>query len=354
MIDFRYHLVSIIAVFLALAVGLTVGATALSGLAEKTLNAELRNVNRHDSALTKDNKGLTDQVNGAQAWGQANAQRTLGGILAGQKVVLVVAPGNDPTVTSNVTSALGQAGATVTGQVNLSQSFLDTGGRNESILSQLAQRLHTTANVTLPVAPANSAVAGQQAAAAVLSAAILTKDSAQGPGLSPSTALPASAVASIFAGFSQDGFLSVSGPNGSTSLAPATLAVLIVPAGLPVPGSTSLGAAQVLPVVAQELKGASDGTVMAGPISAIASNSAISAENSAGQVSTVDNADTEIGAIMVAQALNLAMNGKAPAPYGVESGTAPSPAPSPSPTPTPAQSSSTPKPTTSASTRGHK
>ena len=354
MIDFRYHLVSIIAVFLALAVGLTVGATALSGLAEKALQAELRKVNQHDSALTKDNKALTDQGNAAQAFGQANSGRVLGGIggiLAGQKVVLVVAPNPDPTVTSNVTSALGQAGATVTGQVNLSQSFLDTSARDESILSDLAQRLHTTANVTLPANPASSPVAGQQEAAAVLSAAILTKDSAQGTGLSPSTGLPASAVASIFAGFNQAGFLSVTGPNGSTSLAPATLAVLIVPSGPPVAGS--LGAAQVLPVVAQELKAAGHGTVMAGPVSAIASNSAISAENSAGQVSTVDWADTEIGAIMVAQALNLAMNGKGPAQYGVESVTAPSPAPTPSPTPTTSQSS-TPKPTVSASARGHK
>ncbi len=288
MIDFRYHLVSIIAVFLALAVGLTVGATALSGLAEKALQAELRKVNQHDSALTKDNRGLADQVGAAQSFGQANSQRVLGGILAGQKVVLVVAPGADPTVTANVTSALGQAGATVTGQVNLSQSFLDTSGRYESTLSDLAQRLQTTANVTLPANPTSSAVAGQQAAAAVLSAAILTKDSAPSSGLSTSTGLPASAIASIFAGFNQLGFLSVTGPNGSTSLAPATLAVLIVPADLPVAGSTSLAAAQVLPVVAQELKAAGRGTVMAGPTSAIASNSAISAENSAGQVSTVD------------------------------------------------------------------
>ena len=354
MIDFRYHLVSIIAVFLALAVGLTVGATALSGLAEKALQAELRKVNQHDSALTKDNRGLTNQVAANQAFGQANSQRVLGGILAGQKVVLVVAPGEDPTVTTNVTSALGQAGATVTGEVDLSSSFLDTSGRIESFLSLLAQRLHTTANVTLPTNPSSSAVAGQQAAAAVLSAAILTKDSTQGTGFSPSTALPASAIASILAGFNQGGFLSVTGPNGSTSLAPATLAVLIVPGGPPVAGSTSLGAAQVLPVVAQELTAAGHGTVMAGPISAIASNSAISAENSAGQVSTVDNADTVIGAITVAQALNLVLNGKAPAQYGQETGAAPSPAPTPSPTPTTTQPSSTAKPTASASAKGHK
>ena len=350
MIDFRYHLVSIIAVFLALAVGLAVGATALSGLAERTLQAELRGVNKHDSALTKDNRALTDQVNGAQAFAQANSARVLGEILAGQKVVLVVAPGADPTVTSNVTSTLDQAGATVTGQVNLSQGFLDTGGRNESVLSQLAQRLHTTANVTLPANPASSGIAGQQAAAAVLAAAILTKNT----GVGPTNVLSANALSSIFSGFNQDGFLSLSGPNGSTSLAPATLAVLIVPAGLPVAGSTSLAAAQVLPAVAQELKAASHGTVMAGPISAIASNSAISAENSAGQVSTVDNADTEIGAIMVAQALNFMLTGKAPAPYGNGPVTAPSPAPTPIPTPTATTSSATARPTASASTRGHK
>ncbi len=345
MIDFRYHLVSIIAVFLALAVGLVVGSTALSGLTETVLKRAQTELARTNTTLTKDKQALTQQVSADQAFAQAGAQRLLGGILAGQKVVLVVAPGADSTVTNGVTTALGQAGATVTGQVDLSQSFLDTTGRNESVLSQLAQGLKTTANVTLP--PASSPAAGQQAAAAVLSAAILAKDN------SIST-LPAGAASSIFSGFAQDGFLSVSGPHGSTSVAPAALAVLIVPAGPPVAGSTSLAAAQVLPAVAQELKAAGSGTVMAGPISAIASNSAISVEDSAGQVSTVDNADTESGAIMVAQALNFLLTGKAPAQYGAGPGTAPSPAPTPSPTPSTARSSANSKPTPSASTGGHK
>ena len=37
----------------------------------------------------------------------------------------MVAPGADNTVTNDVTANLGQAGATVTGQVQLSQSFLE-------------------------------------------------------------------------------------------------------------------------------------------------------------------------------------------------------------------------------------
>ncbi len=347
MIDFRYHLVSIIAVFLALAVGLTVGATALSGLAEAALHAELKRVSHINSSLAKDKQALSQQVNADQAFAQANSQRALSGILAGEKVVLVVAPGADNTVTTDVTAALVQAGATVTGQVNLTQSFQDTAGRTESALSQLAQGLQTTANVTLP-ANLGSPAAGQQSAAAVLAPAILTKSASLDAGIG----LPATASASILNTLAQNGFLSVSGPHGGTSLAPAMLAVLIVPAGPPVAGSSSLAAAQVLPVVAQELKAAGDGTVMAGPVSAIASNSAISAENGTGKVSTVDNADTESGAIMVAQALNFLLNGKAPTQFGIGQATAPSPAPTPSATPTPVTSSASTKPT--PSTGGHK
>ncbi|MGO8958771.1 MAG: copper transporter [Streptosporangiaceae bacterium] len=347
MIDFRYHLVSIIAVFLALAVGLTVGATALSGLAEAALHAELKKVSQLNSTLAKDKQALTQQVAADQAFAQAASQRLLSGVLTGEKVVLVVAPGADSAVTTDVTTALTQAGATVTGQVNLNQSFLDTTGRNESVLSELAQRLQPTVNATPSANPVGTA-AGQQAAAAVLAAAILTKGVTSGG----TTTLPASSTAAVLNDFAQDGFLSVSGPNGGTSLTPATLAVIIVPAGLPAAGSSSLAAVQALPVVAQEFQAAGDGTVMAGPVSAIASNSAISAENATGHVSTVDNADTEVGAIMVAQALRLLLNGKAPAQFGIGPGTAPSPAPTPSATPTPTASSATPKRT--ASTGGHK
>jgi hypothetical protein len=341
-IDFRYHLVSIIAVFLALAVGLLVGATALSGPVENLLHHELNVVGGKNSALTKDKQALTQQVNADQAFAQAGSQRLLGGILAGEKVVVVVSPGAGSAVTTSVTTALHQAGATVTGVINLKQGFLDTTGQTESTLTQLAQRLAPAAGVTPPATPVNSAVAGQQAAAAVLSAAILSK----GAGLS------AAATQSVLSGFGQGGFLSVSGPNGSTSVAQAALAVLIVPAGQPLPGSTSAAAGQVMPVVAQELKAAGAGTVMAGPVSAIGDGSAISAEDTTLQVSTVDNADTQSGAIMVAQALNFLLHGKAPAQFGITPATAPSPAPTPSPTSAASKSAAHPKPSSTASTGG--
>ena len=58
MIDFRYHLVSIIAVFLALAVGLVVGSTALSGKAEEALKVAQRNALANNKTLQKEKSAL--------------------------------------------------------------------------------------------------------------------------------------------------------------------------------------------------------------------------------------------------------------------------------------------------------
>ena len=93
MIDFRYHLVSIVAVFLALAIGIVVGTTALkpavlTGL-QKTATAEKARID----ALFARNAQLKNQLRAAQAFAQAGEQLTLGDLLDGQRVVLVTAPG---------------------------------------------------------------------------------------------------------------------------------------------------------------------------------------------------------------------------------------------------------------------
>jgi hypothetical protein len=313
-IDFRYHLVSIIAVFLALAVGLLVGATALSGKSLDVLNRAEKDAQASNAALTKTNRQLKQQVTADQAFAQAAAPRLLGRLLAGDNVVLIIAPNDDGSVVSGVTAALGQAGAKVTGQIQLTQQFMQTTGPVESGLTQLASSLARPQGITLPAAGSSQAVAGQQDAAAVIAASLLTND---GGGLGT----PASQA--ILSGFAQNGYLTI-GPSGVTTPATATLAVLVTPGGAP---PQTGNASQVLVAVAQQLNSAGGGAVMAGSVSAIGSGSAIQLENNAGQVSTVDNADTESGQIMVVQALKLRLDGKSPQSYGIEPGTAPSPAP---------------------------
>jgi hypothetical protein len=315
-IDFRYHLVSIIAVFLALAVGLAVGSTALSGKAVQFLNAQERNAVANNATLRKHNDALANQLAADQAFAQAAAQRLVGNLLTGEKVVLVVAPGADNAVTDGVTATLRQAGATVTGQVDLQPSFLATTATNETSLTQLAQNLAASSGLPAPV-PSQSQVAGQQAVAQVLAAALVD---------SPSSASGLSAKASgdILTGLQQSGFVAA----GAVP-APASLAVLVAPGGT---APQTSGA--VLVAVATQLKHAGGATVMAGAAQSVGSGSVINSENnSPDPVSTVDNADTESGQIMVAQALKYLLEGKGPTAFGIDSGNAPSPAPTPSATP---------------------
>ena len=51
MIDFRYHVVSIVAVFLALTVGLVIGSSYLSKVAYDELNNQLSSLRSQNQAL---------------------------------------------------------------------------------------------------------------------------------------------------------------------------------------------------------------------------------------------------------------------------------------------------------------
>lgn len=55
MINFRYHVVSLTAVFLALAIGLVVGTAALNGPVAENLKSQI-------TALNKDNSNKRDQI----------------------------------------------------------------------------------------------------------------------------------------------------------------------------------------------------------------------------------------------------------------------------------------------------
>ena len=333
MIDFRYHLVSIIAVFLALAVGLVLGATALSGPALSVLQRVEKTLSRNNGTLLNERRALTNQVNADQAFASAAAPRLLTGVLADEKVVLVQTYNALPTVTSGLMTALHQAGATVTGTVTLNSSFLDTSGANEVQLKQLAYSLASHAGVPLP-AELPSSVGAQQAAAKVLAASLLSSD---GSGLSAADSQY------ILTGLSHDNFVSVS----SGSIGPASLAILVTPGGPP-PQSGG----QVLVATAVALRNAStrSGTVMVGATQSIGSPSAISAEaNYAKQVSTVDFADTEAGQITTVWALRQLLDGGHPAQFGIGNGAVPTPAPTPSVTPT-----VSPTPSVSTHTGGHK
>ena len=323
MIDFRYHVVSIVAVFLALAIGIVFGSTELQGTTIDVLRNTSQQIKNQYDATHARNVELNQQVSEDQAVAQAAEPRLLSGLLSGQRVVLVNAPGAPGPVVTGITSALRLAGATVTGQVNLQPKLLDASQNNQQFLTQLVQQLAAPGSV-----PGNGT--GLQQAARLLGSAILTKTTGSNGGTSGGS--PVTSGRTILEGYAQAGLLSLS--DGQPPV-PATLAVVITPSSAPA-GGVSDPANQGLITLAQQLDTAGLGTVMAGSASGSGPGSAIDAlrgSTAAGHISSVDYADTVFGQIVTVQALAEALAGHKAASYGQLSGdtaAAPSPAPTPS------------------------
>jgi hypothetical protein len=325
LIDFRYHLVSIVAVFLALAIGIVVGSTALKGSVLTGLNTASKHELRTIKSLYAHNSQLKNQISADESFAQAAEGSLLRGLLAGERVVLVLAPGADGTTVDGVTTALQEAGAAVTGQVVLSPQFFDTGAATEQQLQTTASSL-APAGLTLPHASPDPQISGQQEAAQVIAAAIVSKD-----GLIPT--LTPQQTQHILTGFGNAGFLQINGVNGNAALAgQATMAVVVLPATVP-PAKTAVSFNMALISLTQDLQEASKGALLAGSLKGSGPRSAVDAvvNGSAGvTLTTVDNAETVTGQIIVAQALRELLNPHpTPAAYGVRPNAAPSPAPSP-------------------------
>jgi hypothetical protein len=125
LIDFRYHLVSIISVFLALAVGIVVGTTALNGVIVDDLRQRVDGLaadkRAREQTITEQQRSLA----GANGFANAIAPQEVAGALNGRRITLISAPGVDAGIRSDVQSVLEQSGATVTTRIRLGDAFAD-------------------------------------------------------------------------------------------------------------------------------------------------------------------------------------------------------------------------------------
>jgi hypothetical protein len=181
------------------------------------------------------------------------------------------------------------------------------------------------------VTASDQQTANQQQAAQLIAMASVTKTTTA----STAVTLTSTQAQSVLSTFQQGGYISGQ-PSDK-----ATLAIIVTPGSAPSDGSSD-PENQVLVAVAQEYAAESTATVAAGNASGDSGGSAMSvlrSSNVAGDVSTIDNADTTTGQITVIQALaSQAQTGKAGS-YGVDSG-ATSGGPSPAPTPSASVSAS--------------
>jgi hypothetical protein len=339
LIDFRYHLVSIIAVFLALAVGIAVGAEAVSPNLASGINRETQKVAKDNAALSAQNNQLRQQIGADDAFAQAASGTLLHNLLASQRVVLVTAPGADSATVKGISSALAAAGATLTGTVTMTPQFFDTDATTESMLTETAGQLAPAGVSTADNAGAQ--LAGQQAAAKVIAAAVMDRAGA--------TPLSANQTSHIMTGFGDQGYLQISSSSGGSSnlAGPATLAVVVTPASVPANASSLSSENLALVYLTHFLQQAGNAAVLAGSLQGSGTGSAIDAVTSGGAgvaLTTIDNADSVTGQIVVVQALRRMLDhpGLPATAYGSGPGAVPSPAPTSVPTPasttTPAKS----------------
>jgi hypothetical protein len=349
-IDFRYHLVSIVAVFLALAIGIVLGSTELQGTTYNVLN---RTTGKLQNELDQTRGQLSTaqaQAGEGESYAQAVEPAVLRDLLSGQRVLIITEPGAQSSVISGISAAAIDAGASVTGQIALQPKFFDTSETTQDSLNQTNLDVAQSAGISLA-----SSGSYQQQAAQVIASEILVKSlksatggstSASSPSASsPSASSPATGTnqdtdaQTMLAAYATSGFLNTTGQPATQ----ATLAVVVTPQNALSDGSAD-PLAQVLPALAQELAATSAGTVVAGSSAGSGAGSPIAvlrSNNVANQVSTVDDADLASGQTVVIQALATLLTGGKAASYGFAdngaSAVAPSPAPVRSSSTTPAK-----------------
>jgi len=132
-ITLRHHLLTIVAVFLALAAGIVLGGGPLSdvGPTAATSSGETEAAPAADRAQTD----YTESV--VSALGPA----TVGGRLAERSVAVVTVPGADEQVVTALTEQVTAAGGTVSARYDLSEDIVDPG--QKSLVDTLGSQLLT-------------------------------------------------------------------------------------------------------------------------------------------------------------------------------------------------------------------
>ncbi|MHB8186788.1 MAG: copper transporter [Dermatophilaceae bacterium] len=291
MIDFRYHLVSIVSIFLALAVGIVLGAGPLKEDIGNRLTQETTSL-RADKAQLRTQLDAEKRAMAARdSFSSVVAPTIMGGQLTGKTVSLVIAPGADSDLVKKTTASLAVAGAKVGSTITLTQAWADPAKRTfrNTLASQLAEL------VKVPLA-ANSP---DELAAMVLARAILG-------GKDQSTQRVDPAASAALDGLLAGGLVKVS-PD---QIIPSSGAVFV---GGPVKGSTQPDTDSRLASyvqLARALDAAGSGVVvMAGsnitnPTQSADLVAAVRKDSDAAKVvSTVDDADLPMGQTTVVLAL---------------------------------------------------
>lgn len=139
MIDFRYHLVSLVSVFLALALGIVLGAGPLQNSIGTFLQDQVSELRVSRDKARADLNQMKQERDGANAALEVAGKQLISGTLAGRHIGLILLPGVESADVEAVRSRIEQAGGSIASQIQLQDGFASTD--NASYRSVLASQM---------------------------------------------------------------------------------------------------------------------------------------------------------------------------------------------------------------------
>ena len=299
MVDFRYHLVSLIAVFLALACGIVLGAGPLREAIGDTVSGRNAELTSQNAQLAAERDAALADETAANAALDAAGTGLLDGTLPGYRVAVVALGAVDDEVATAVDTRLTQAGAQVVSHVTLTSAWTDPAVRTfrQSLVGYLLGYLDP--------APATGAGADAELAQA------LVQGLAAADPANPDTPSESASVLLQLLSTGDTPLVSLAAPVTT----PADAVVVLVPGSSSGAVSTATAAGD-LPAAGltllQAAQAGSDGAVLAevagGPGPAVA---AVTGSPDAATLSTVSGAGGVVGQVGVPLALAQRVGGGA-------------------------------------------
>ncbi|GAB3902983.1 copper transporter [Kibdelosporangium lantanae] len=294
MISLRYHIISIAAVFLALAVGVLLGSSTLSRTVLGGLSDERSDLAKQVADLQAERNGLKARLASSDGFAASIGPMALRGELDQRTVVLITTADAAPADRDAVKGLIGNAGGTVTGELQLTEAFADPQQADQ--LRDVVTRL-LPAGVQLPTASDPGTLAGGLIGSLVL----INKDTNQ------PQAKPAEVTAAL-SGLADGGFVRM--PD---KLLPGQLAVVLT--GGKQDGNGAGDKAATLARFATQVDRSGAGAVLAGNAGSAEGTGAVGvvrADTAATSIlSTVDNVQSAAGRIATVLALREQLDGKA-------------------------------------------
>ena len=123
MVNFRFHLVSLTGVFLALALGLVIGSTVVDRVTVETIERQLDQVRDRADRVNLENEDLLARLEREQQFSDQAARRLVEGRLREVPVLVLTVAGGPEEGTVELERALASSGAAFVGRLTLTERW---------------------------------------------------------------------------------------------------------------------------------------------------------------------------------------------------------------------------------------